>query len=44
MDSSISRNILNFSFRHKISPDNILNLHFQPRDIRSYCRATVVQT
>jgi len=32
MDSIIGRNILNCSFRYKISLDNILNLHFQPRD------------
>jgi len=36
MDSIIARNILNCSFRYKISLENILYLHFQPRDIYSY--------
>jgi len=36
MDSIAGRNILNGSFRHKLSLDNILNLHFQPRDLYSY--------
>ena len=39
MDSIIGRNILNCSFRYDISLDDILNLHFQPRDIYSYFRA-----
>jgi len=39
-DSIIGRNTLNCSFRYKISLDNILNLHFQPRDIHGYFRAT----
>jgi len=42
MDSIIGRNILNCSFRSKISLDNILNLHFQSRG-RLYT-ATIVQT
>jgi len=43
MDSIIGRrpNILNCSFRYKISIDNILNSHFQPRDIYSFYRANV---
>jgi len=41
MVSIIGSNILNCSFRYQISLDNILNLHFQPRDIYSYYRATV---
>jgi len=41
MDSIIGRNILNCSSRYKISLDNILNLHFQPRHIYSYYRANV---
>jgi len=42
MDSIIGRNILNCSFRYKISLDNILNLHFQSRD--RIFTATIVQT
>jgi len=38
MDSIVGRNILNCSFRYKISLDNIISLHFQPRDIYSYYR------
>jgi len=34
----IGRNIINCSLRYKISLDNILNLHFQPRDIYIYYR------
>jgi len=41
MDSIIGHYILNCLFRYKISIDNILNLHFQPRDIFSYY---IVQT
>jgi hypothetical protein len=41
MDSTIGRNILNCSSRYKISPNDILNLHFQPRDVYSYYRANV---
>jgi len=33
IDSIIGRNIQNCSFRYSISLHNILNLHFQPRDI-----------
>jgi len=38
MDFIIDRNILNCSFCYKSSLDNILNLHFQSRDIYSYYR------
>jgi len=38
----IGRNILNCSSRYRRSLDNILNLHFQPRDIHSCCRENVV--
>jgi len=41
MNCIIDRNILNCSFRYKIGLDNFLNLHLQPRDIYSYCRANV---
>jgi len=41
MDSIIGRYILNCSFRYKISLDNILNLHFQTRDIYIYYRANI---
>ena len=39
MDSTIGRNILNCSFRYDINLDDILTLHFQPRDIYHYVRA-----
>ena len=35
MDSVIGRNILNCSFRYNVRLEEILNLHFQSRDI--YC-------
>jgi len=38
MDSILGRNVLNCSLSYKISLDNIINLHFQPRDIYSYYR------
>ena len=41
MDSIIGRNSLNCSSRYKIGLDNILNLHFQPRDIYSHFRADI---
>jgi len=44
LPSSFINNILNWSFRYKISIDNnhnILNLRFQPRDFYSY---TIVKT
>jgi len=41
MDSIIGGNILNCSFRYKVSLDDILNFYFQPRDIYSYHRAKV---
>jgi len=36
MNSITGRNVLKCSFRYKIRLDNIINLHFQPRDIYSY--------
>ena len=39
MDSTIGRNMLNCSFRYDVSLDDILTLHFQPRDIYHYVRA-----
>jgi hypothetical protein len=41
MDSIIGRNIFYCSSRYKTSLYNIINLHFQPCDIYSYCRAKV---
>jgi len=38
MDSIIGRNVINCSLCYKISLDNIINLHFQPRDIYCYYR------
>ena len=38
MDFTIGHKILNCSSRYKISINDILNLHFQPRDIYSYYR------
>jgi len=43
MDSIIGRNILNCSFRYKMCLDNILNLHFQPRDMwRIYLEQNII--
>ena len=39
MDSVMGRNILNCSFRYAIRREEILNLHFQSRDIYSYFHA-----
>jgi len=41
MDSIIGSNVLNCSPRYKISLDNIINLHFQLRDIYGHCSAIV---
>ena len=41
IDSIIGRLILNCSSHYNISLDNILNLHFQSRDIYSYFRTNV---
>jgi len=38
MDSIIGRNVLNCSLSYKISLENSINLHFQPREIYSYYR------
>jgi len=39
MDSIVGPNIINCAFRYQISLDNIINLHFQSRDIYSKYRA-----